>query len=146
MSKAKQPLDSLCYPSRIHFCNLEWQLIMVNILLFYFYCACQTWNVTGIFFLFRFFFFFYRHLFCDAQQAFCSALLTSFHRCLNPLILSRKIQEFILLPPTSLSIMLSVYTTETVEMSFQWGRMKHLWSEGTCNLKMHCPAWEKTER
>lgn len=96
------------------------------------------WIVTGKFC--------YWHFFSDAQQAFCLALLTSFHRCLNPLILSRKIQEFILLPPTSLSIMLSVYTTETVEMSFQKGWIKHLWREGSFNPKMHCPTFKKKAR
>lgn len=104
-------------------------------MLCYFFSASQMWIVTGKFC--------YWHFFSDAQQAFCLALLTSFHRCLNPLILSRKIQEFILLPPTSLSIMLSVYTTETVEMSFQKGWIKHLWREGSFNPKMHCPTLKK---
>lgn len=104
-------------------------------MLCHFFSALQIWIVTGKFC--------YWHFVSDAQQAFCLALLTSFHRCLNPLILSRKIQEFILLPPTSLSIMLSVYTTETVEMSFQKGWIKHLWREGSFNPKMHCPSFKK---
>lgn len=109
---------------------------MFNVVLFF--SASQIWIVTGKFC--------YWHFFSDAQQAFCLASLTSFHRCLNPLILSRKIQEFILLPPTSLSIMLSVYTTETVEMSFQKGWIKHLWREESFNPKMHCPTLKKKAR
>lgn len=138
MSKAKQPLFTV---------HLKYIFATLNgnsfcsMFCYFFTLLIKLKKATGIFFSFN------RHLFSDAQQAFCLALLTSFHRCLNPPILSRKIQEFILLPPTSLSIMLSVYTTETVEMSFQKGWMKHLWRDGAFNLKIvHCPTLAKDNK